>query len=150
MGKSRKNKGGRLLLILIVAVIVAMIATNPKDLTKHNRAVQQCVETRIYPLTMEMLKEEIRGENGGSAARSVVSALVSGLLESDIVSNVTVNGIAEQLYVDRLENYWLFSVGYCDDDKMTVGLFGKTWMFADFMSDDTLKEHISDYIKDLL
>ncbi|MBR1549921.1 MAG: hypothetical protein IJ634_04720 [Bacteroidales bacterium] len=138
--------------ILGIAVILAtMLVTNPKDEFKHNRAVQHCVENRIYPLTIETMKQEIRNDSKSKpsddkATMNTISVLLSGFMESNFMSYITINGLVEEFAVDRIDDHHLFSIGYSNGRKMTIGLFGKTWMFADFMSDKKLMERISEYL----
>ena len=139
----------------LAVVLAAMLVTNPKDEFKHNRAVQHCVEKRIYPLVIETMKQEIRDDAKGrnkddKATMSAMSILISGFLESDLMSYVTINGLVEEYAVDRIEDHYLYSIGYSHDKKTTFGLFGKTWMFADFMSDKQLMERIGEYLNNNL
>ena len=132
----------------VAIVFSIMLITNPKEVIQHNRAVKHSIEKRIYPLVIETMQQEIRNESKDNPSNdkdmmNAISILLSELAETDFMSSITINGLTEEFAVDQVKNCYIYSIGYSDSRKMTIGLFGKTWMYADFMSDKKITDYIS-------
>ena len=138
---------------MLAVVLAIMMVTNPKDSFKHNQAVINCAEQKIYPAIMSALRQDImmntqsqsEEEKGFSHA---AWALAEGLLGSGLGTNFATSMIADELSINDVRNHHIYSTGFHNDKMVTIGLFGHVWTIYDFMSESKIASEMMEKLKD--
>ena len=140
-------------IILILAVVLAiMLVTNPKDSFKHNQAVINSAEQKIYPAMMSALRQDMMmNTQSQSEDEKLVSqaawSLAEGLLGSGLGTSFATSMIADELSIDNVENHHIYSTGFHNDKMVTIGLFGHVWTIYDFMSESKIASEMLERLK---
>ena len=141
-------------IILLVALVLAiMMFTNPRDIFKHNQAVINSAEQKIYPAMMSALRQDMmmnsqsQSEDGKLFSKAAWS-LAEGLLGSGIGTSFATSLIADELSINDVRNHHIYSTGFHNDKMVTIGLFGHVWTKYDFMSESKIASEMLEKLKD--
>ena len=129
------------IILLPATVLAAMLLTNPTSSFKHNQAVINSAENKIYPALKSALRQSriMQSQSDDDQIYSLAAwSLAEGLFGSDMGETFVTNMIADELSVDSICNRYLYSAGYHNGQKVTVGLFGHVWTTYDFMTEDKI------------
>ena len=139
--------------ILGIAVVLAiMLVTNPKDNFKHNQAVINSAEKKIYPAMISALRQDrmasVQSKSEDDKIFSQVAwSLAEGLLGSGLGTSIATSVIADELSVSEIQNHYIYSTGYHNDKMVTIGLFGHVWTIYDFMSESKIASEMLERLK---
>ena len=139
--------------ILGIALVLAiMLVTNPKDNFKHNQAVINSAEKKIYPAMISALRQDrMTNTQSQSEDEKIFSqaawSLAEGLLGSGLGTSIATSMIADELSVNEIRNHYIYSTGYHNDKMVTIGMFGHAWTIYDFMSESKIASEMLDRLK---
>ena len=119
-------------LVALILIIVVMAATNPSNPFDHNQAVLKSSEQKN--------DDDDLSNHEWSIANTVAISKLGG--------TTIVDQIANNLRVETVVNMLVLSIGYHNDDEVTVGLFGHVWTIYDFMSSNRIAHEINDNLFD--
>ena len=71
-------------------------------------------------------------------------SIANTVASSKLGGTMIVDEIANSLRVETVVNMLVLSIGYHNDDEVTVGLFGHVWTIYDFMSSNRIAHEIND------
>jgi hypothetical protein len=137
----------------IAFVLAIMLLTNPKDSFKHNRAVINSAEKKIYPALIAALQQD-RMTNIQSQSEDnkhflqATWSLFEGLFGSGLGTSFATSIIADKLSVNEVSDHYIYSIGYHDKKMITIGLFGHVWTIYDFMSESKIASEILERLKE--
>lgn len=124
-------------------VFVVMLVTNPKDTFKHNQAVIKCAEQKLYPAMVTALRHEkmrdVQSKTDDEKAWAQFAwSLAEGLLGSGVGGDFASSMIADELAINEVKNFHIYSVGCHDGETVTIGAFGHVWTIYSFMSEERI------------
>ena len=136
----------------IASVLVIMIVTNPKDTFKHNQAVIKCAEQKLSPALVTALRHEkmrdVQSKTDDEKAWTQFAwSLAEGLLGSGVGSDFASSMIADELAINEVKDFHIYSVGYHDGETVTIGVFGHVWTIYSFMSEERIASEMMKKLK---
>ena len=139
--------------ILGIALVLAIMwVTNPKDSFKHNQAVINSAEKKIYPAMISALRQDrmTRAQTQSKDEKIFSQAtwsLAEGLLGSGLGTSIVTSVISDELSINEIHNHYIYSIGYHNDKMVTIGLFGYVWTIYDFMSESKIASEMIERLK---
>ena len=144
-------------LVALILLIVVMAATNPSNPFDHNQAVLKSSEQKIYPALLQAMRvNKLNGSNAffddddddDDDLSNLEWSIANTVASSKLGGTMIVDEIANSLRVENVVNMLVLSIGYHNDDEVTVGLFGHVWTIYDFMSNKRIAHEINDNLFD--
>ena len=136
----------------IALVLTIMLVSNPEDSFKHNQAVINSAEKKIYPAMISALRQDrLTSVQSQSKDEKLLSqaawSLAEGLLGSGLGTSFATSLISDKLSVNEIRSHYIFSTGYHNNKMVTIGLFGKVWTIYDFMSEGKIASDMLERLK---